>query len=251
MTVRIYLTSRVRVENGEHLLDERALPGRQGRLVLAYLAAERSRPVARDELGLELWGDEVPDAWEKGLMAIISKLRAALRSIGLPDDTLRTAFGCYQLVLPPGSWVDIEDAAHAVHEAETAIAAGRPLDGYAPAYVAYMVGRRPFLIGEDGPWASRRRGALREIYLRALECAIVCDAANGELSEAVQAAEDLIALEPFRESAYQRLMCALAEAGNRAEAIKVYERCRRVLDEELGVPPSAQTRAVYNQVLQG
>ena len=251
MTVRIYLTSRVRIENGEHLLDEGDLPGRQGRLVLAYLAVERSRPVSRDELSLELWGDDVPDAWEKGLMAIISKLRAALRSVSLPEDTLRTAFGCYQLILPSDTWIDVEDAANAVHEAETAIADGRPRDGYGAAYVAYHVGRRPFLIGEDGPWASRRRGALRELYLRALECAIVCDAANGELAEAVQAAEDLIALEPVRESAYQRLMCALADAGNRAEAIKVYERCRQVLDEELGVPPSAQTRAVYDKVLQG
>ena len=252
MTLRIYLTSRVRVENGDLLLDEAALPGRQGRLVLAYLVAERVRPVSRDELGLELWGEEdVPDAWEKGLMAIISKIRAALRSVGLAEDTLRTAFGCYQLKLPPDAWVDIEDAAAQVHAAETAIASGRPLDGYGAAYVAYTVGRRPFLTGEDGPWASRRRGALREVYLRALECTIVCDAANGELAEAVQAAEDLIALEPMRESAYQRLMSALAAAGNRAEAISVYERCRRVLDEELGVPPSPQTRAVYESVLRG
>lgn len=251
MTVRIYLTSRVRVENGDLLIDESALPGRQGRLVLAYLVAERTRPVSRDELSLELWGDAVPDAWEKGLMAIISKLRAALRSVGLPADTLQTAFGCYQLMLPYDTWVDIEDAATAVHAAEVAIAAGRPLDGYGWAYVAYHIGRRPFLLGEDGPWASRRRSALREVYLRALECAIVCDAANGDLAEAIQAAEDLIALEPVRESAYQRLMCALAENGNRGEAIKVYERCRRVLDEELGVPPSAQTRAVYESLIKG
>jgi SARP family transcriptional regulator, regulator of embCAB operon len=250
VTLRIYLTSRVRVENGDLLLDERDLPGRQGRFVLAYLVAERTRPVSRDELSLELWGDEFPEAWEKGLMAIISKLRSALRRVGLPADTLRTAFGCYQLALPADTWVDIEDAATAVHAAEAAIAVGRPRDGYGWAYVAYHVGRRPFLIGEDGPWASRRRSALREVYLRALECAIVCDAANGELAEAVQAAEDLIALEPTRETAYQRLMCALAEAGNRAEALQVYERCRRLLDEELGVPPSAQTRAVYESVLQ-
>lgn len=123
MTLRIYLTSRVRVENGDLLLDEDALPGRQGRLVLAYLVIERHRPVSRDELSLELWGEDVPDAWEKGLMAIISKLRAALRSVGLPDDTLRTAFGCYQLSLPPDTWVDYESAAAEVHAAETAIEA--------------------------------------------------------------------------------------------------------------------------------
>ena len=44
-------------------------------------------------------------------------------------------------------------------------------------------------------------------------------------------------------------MRALAEPGNRAEALGVYERCRQLLDEELGVPPSAQTRAVHEKIL--
>ena len=49
--LRVYLTSRVRLEDGEVLVDERDLPGRQGRLILAYLVAERARRVSRDELG--------------------------------------------------------------------------------------------------------------------------------------------------------------------------------------------------------
>ena len=48
-------------------------------------------------------------------------------------------------------------------------------------------------------------------------------------------------MEPFRESAYVRLMDAHAGAGNRGEALRAYERCRRLLVEELGVDPSPPT----------
>jgi SARP family transcriptional regulator, regulator of embCAB operon len=247
--LRIYLTSRVRIEAGEVLIDERDLPGRQGRLILAYLVAERARRVSRDELAAELWGDDVPPAWDKGLMAIISKLRARLRSAGLPTDALETAYGGYQLRLPADTWVDIEAAAAAVHDAEILLAEGRPHDAYPWASVAYFIGRRSFLPGEDGPWTTRKRAQLRELHLRALDCSVVCTAANGEVADAVQAAEDALTLEPLRESTYQRLMRVYADAGNRAEALRVYERCRKVLDEELGVPPSPETRVVHEQIL--
>jgi DNA-binding SARP family transcriptional activator len=37
--------------------------------------------------------------------------------------------------------------------------------------------------------------------------------------------------------------------GNRAEALRVYECCRNLLSDELGVPPSPQTEAVYLDIL--
>lgn len=248
--IRIYLTSEVRIENGPVLIGERHLPGRQGRVVLALLVAERDRPTSRDVVAEELWpGGEPPVAWEKAVMAIVSKLRAALREAGLGDDALATSFGCYQLRLPADVWVDIEAAADAVHRAETSLAVGDVNAAYPEAAVAYFVGRRPFLVGEDGPWVRRKRIQLRELYLRALDCCVVCQAANGELADAIQAGEDALAIEPFREATYRRLMQALAGAGNRAEAIRYYQRCRAVLAEELGVPPSAETEAVYTAIV--
>jgi DNA-binding SARP family transcriptional activator len=66
---------------------------------------------------------------------------------------------------------------------------------------------------------------------------------------AARHAEQAVAVEPFRETGYQRLMRAHAAAGNRAEALRVYERCRCLLAEELGVSPSPQTEAVYLDIL--
>jgi SARP family transcriptional regulator, regulator of embCAB operon len=248
--LRIYLTSQVRIENGETLVGERDLPGRQGRVAMAMLVLERQRPVTRDELAEELWPAEPPPSWEKAVMALISKLRAVLRQAGLGDEALETAFGCYQLRLPSDTWVDVEAAADGVHRAETALAAGRPLEAYPWAAVGYFVGRRPFLAGEDGPWVRRRRIQLRELNLRALDCAVETTAANGEVADAIQAAEDALAIEPLRETTYQRLMRVHAQSGNRAEALRTYERCRVLLGEELGVPPSPETVAVYEEILQ-
>jgi SARP family transcriptional regulator, regulator of embCAB operon len=66
---------------------------------------------------------------------------------------------------------------------------------------------------------------------------------------AVKHAREAVAIEPFRETGYQLLMRAHAAVGNRAEALRVYERCRSLLSEELGVLPSSQTEAVYLDIL--
>lgn len=247
--IRVYLTSEVRVEHGDALLRERDLPGRQGRVLLAMLVDGRDQPLSRETVAAELWPEDPPPAWEKAVMALVSKLRAAFRDLGLPDDTLTSAFGCYQLRLPADTWVDVESSADAVHRAEALLANGDWKQAYPWAAIGYFIGRRALLAGEEGPWVTRRRLHLRDLYLRALDCCVECCSANGELAEAVQRAEDALALEPYREATYRRLMQALAGAGNRAEALRVYERCRALLDEELGVPPSKETEAVFTEIL--
>ena len=62
-------------------------------------------------------------------------------------------------------------------------------------------------------------------------------------------AEQAIELAPFREAGYRRLMEAHVAAGNRAEALRVYERCRRLLADELGAYPSPETESMYRALL--
>ena len=46
-------------------------------------------------------------------------------------------------------------------------------------------------------------------------------------------------------------MILLARNGQRSAALAQYERCRRVLEEELGVEPSPKTTALYEQIRSG
>jgi DNA-binding SARP family transcriptional activator len=249
MPLRIYLTGRVLVEESGTLLDERRLMGRQGRLAFAYLVGEHLRAVSRDELAEELWLGRVPPSWERSLSALISKLRALLASAGVSDVALTGSFGHYQLLLPADAWIDVEAASEAIDRAESALRADKPQEAWGWAQVAYQISRRPFLTDEEGPWVTLKRSELRDVLVRAHECLSEPSIFHTEPEYAVKHAKEAVALEPYRERSYQLLMRAHAAVGNRAEALRVYERCRGLLSEELGVPPSPQTEAVYLDIL--
>jgi DNA-binding SARP family transcriptional activator len=248
--LRVYLTGEVQVEHGDRLLRESQLPGRQGRLAFAYLAVERERAVSQSELAELLWPDGVPASWTVALSAIVSKLRSRLGGVGLSrSEVLVQAFGCYQLRLPAGAWVDVEAAASTLHQADGALLAGDAKAAYGPALIATVVSRRPFLAGDESPWVDGRRSSLADTLVRALECLSRASAANGELALALAHAREVVRIEPFRESGYRLLMSLLGARGERAEAVRVYEQCRSILAEELGVSPSSETAALHRQLL--
>jgi len=181
----------------------------------------------------------------------MTKLRALLEECGIDGSSaLTAAFGCYRLALPAGAWIDVDAAASAVDRAEAARAAGALDEARAQASTAAELARRTFLPGEEGTWVEEQRRDLRDILVRSLECLRDTALADGKLGDAVRYAAEITELEPFRESSYRALMQAHAAAGNPAEALRVYERCRRFLAEELGAYPSVESEAAYLEILQ-
>lgn len=250
VSLRIYLTGRMSVEHHGTLVEQDAFPAAQGLRAFARLVMDRRHAVSRDDLAQVLWPEKLPRTWEVSLSAIVSKLRVLLGKVGLKKgEVLSNALGCYQLNLPSDAWVDVEAAAGAIHEAEVARKAKKPAKSFTPAQIAYQISRRPFLPGEEGPWVDGEREKLGTIFVRSCESLADCYIWNGEPSRAIEVAKLVVAREPFRETAYQLLMRAHAAAGNRAEALWVYEKCRKLIAEELGADPSPATKAVYLQVL--
>jgi DNA-binding SARP family transcriptional activator len=186
--VRVYLMGEICLVAGDATLRAEQLPGRQGRLATAFLVSERSRPVSRDELADVLWPGTLPERFEVGLSAIVSKLRAAFSRLGLAREALISADGCYQLGLSAGSWVDADAAIEGVHLSEGALLAGRHADAYGPAVVAASILRCPFLPGMEGAWIDARREALCAAHVRALDCLAEVHEWNGERALALRAA---------------------------------------------------------------
>lgn len=247
---RIYLTGRIAIEYaGEVVLEERQLPGRQGRLAFVYLALNRHRPVPREELVGTLWSDAPPRELEASFSAVLSKLRAALKKPGIGEigvDALRRSI---ELQLPADAWVDVEAAINALDEAEGACRRDDRMTGWTHANVAAAVARRPFLGDEDAPWVHAWRERLKSMLRRALACLADLSALNGEAPLAVQYANEIVELDPYQEPAYQRLMRLHAAAGNRAEALRVFARCREFLREELGASPAPETERLFLEIL--
>lgn len=244
--VRFYLTGRVCVE-GDRIVDQTALPGRQGRLAFVHLVAERHRPVPLDELAAALWGERLPSSWETSLRAVVSKLRTVLATAA-PDALLSSDAGCYQAHLGAG-WVDVEAAANAVDRAEGALRADDLDRAWSDATVAAGIARRPVLPGEDLPWVGALRGRVRALRVRAIDVLAQVYLARGDHPLAITMARELVDLEPFREAGYRHLMLAHLAAGDRGEAVRVHAGLRQLLNEELGIEPAPDTVRVFEHVL--
>lgn len=209
---------------------------------------DRGRPVETVELARAFWGDARPPMWRAQVGDVAQQI-ATTCADKVPELELRTTGDLLELRAPMETWVDVEAAVEAVHEAEGALRTGRPRDAFGPSAIAHHISRRPFLPGETSEWVTSQRQKLLSVHLRALEARGAVFLWNGEASLAVDAAKEVISLEPLRETGYQLLMKGLAAVGNAAEAIRVYEHCRVVLQRDLGAKPSAQTRAVYEDLL--
>ena len=224
---------------------EGELAGRQGREVFAYLALNRRRPVSRDEVAAMLWPDQAPRAPEAALNTILARLRRVL------GHTALGARGQLTLVLDPGSWIDVEVAEDGAHRATALLDAADPAGARLRAAAAFELIAGPLLPELAHSWVEPWRRDLGDLSARLMGLMVAAGLALGgsDLQDATRWSERLIEREPFRESAYAMLMEVHAARGDVAEALMVYERLRRLLSTELGVPPSASIAAVHQRLL--
>lgn len=89
-------------------------------------------------------------------------------------------------------------------------------------------------------WVLVERERFRQLRLHALES--LCDrlTAAGKFAQAVDAGLTAVSAEPLRESAHRTLVRAYLAEGNRAEALRQYRFCKKVLADDLSVTPSPE-----------
>ena len=241
---RIQLCGRLSIEiDGVELAG--ALRGKQVPLLLAYLVMSRDRPVGREELIGALWPDDAPRSQDAALRTLLSRLRSVLGpSVLVGRDEL-------VLELPEPAWVDIEAASLHVERADQALQTGDPRGAWALAQVPLNIASRGLLPRAQAAWLDIRRGELADVRLRALEVIGRAGLAMGgtQLGSVQRAARALITAEPYRESGYVLLMQSLEMQGNVAEALRVFDRLRTLLRDELGTAPSPDAIAAYEVLL--
>src|SRR3954449_1280896 len=239
---RIHLCGRLIVELSGRRLED-TLRGRQGRLLFAYLALHRDRPVRRDELAEALWsGRGAPPAYESLLAPPLSRLRKALGP-GVLEGRSEL-----HLILPEDAWIDWEIAPERLRTARITASAQEACEA---AREAVEITERGLLPGLEAPWIDAKRGELADLRVEALEAMALAGAKLGGAAwpEAEQAARAAVQAQPFRESARAALMEVLRARGNVNEALRVYEDVRVLLREELGSSPGAALVAVHEHLL--
>jgi DNA-binding SARP family transcriptional activator len=238
------LCGRLSIEiDGVQLADR--LRGRQVRMLLAYLVLNRARYVARDELVEALWPRSGRSSHDAALRTLLSRLRSAVGSAAVVgrDELI--------LGLPEPVWVDFEAAASELARAQQALERADPRAAWALAQVPLNIASRGLLPGAQAGWLEPPRQSLEDIRLQALEVIGAAGLRMGmaQLASVERSARALIEAEPYRESGYVLLMDALAMRGNVAEGLRVFERLRALLREELGTTPSPEALTAHERLL--
>jgi len=230
------------------------LPGAAERALLALLLLSPGRPVAASTLIDRLWGDgDLPADPSNALQLRVSKLRRALA--GTDAAVVRDGAG-YRADVSPDA-VDAEAFVAGVQAARSRGGRGAGGDRAAGAaeaaelYGAALArwGGDPLADFAGQPWAMVEAARLSQLRLAVLTERAQLLLAAGRPGEAVTDLDPVVAADPTQETLAGLLMTALYQSGRQADALEVYARTRAVLDDDLGLEPSAALRALHQKVL--
>ena len=234
---------RVRLLGGFEIegVPERDLGSRKGRALLKVLAVARGKPVPADRIADALWGDAQPSHPGDQVGVLVSRLRGVLGR----DRIVRTDSG-YVLVV---EWSDVDELSKLAATASQALEEGRVGAARAAAGAALALAGGPLLPDEEGEWVETERAAIGAVISRVARLAVDAAVAAGDHGGAAALAEQALARDPYDEAVLRALMRSHLAAGRPASALAAYARVRRRLAEDLGVPPTADTEALYSDVL--
>ncbi len=228
------------------------------RALLAYLAVE-GRPYERAALAALLWPGQPEPSARQSLRQTLLYLRQALgeteraqpvivattKTLQVQRDGIDSDVQRFQQLLTPCATHDHTDlltcpACIERMQAAIDLYQGEFLHGF------FVKGSQPF---EE--WALFLREQLHRQTLDACTILVEYYQAQGDARQVQHYAARQLAWEPWREAAHRQMMWALAANGQSGAALAQYATCCRMLAEELGAQPEAETTALYEQIRRG
>src|SRR5256885_3294040 len=223
-----------RIEAGRTVIETDT---RKATALLAYLALSE-QPQRRSTLAALLWPDTDEQKSRGALRRTLSVLRSALgdRWLQADGETIHLEQANVR--------VDVLEFRHAMRDGRledaAAFYAGDLLAGFSlrdsPAF-------------DD--WQAAETEALRADYADVLSRLAANAERSGDLAAAIGHAKRRLALDPLNEPAHRDLMRLFARSGDRTAALRQYREAVRLLDQELGVAPTAETRALHEAIEAG
>lgn len=232
--LRLYLLGPFRLERAN---ESMRLPTRKAESLLAYLTLTPPETRhAREKLAALLWGDSPDDLARSSLRRALVLLRQVIG-----NDLLLTDREIVQLNPAYPLWVDAREFQT---QAERSLK-----DSHAdPASLDISLYRDDLLIDFYDEWITPLREHFRSLFIEALLKRTHHARAQKDWAHAIQFARIVLQKDAANEIAHQQLMNGYWRTGKRNAALNQFKECERILKQELGVEPSAETIALYNQI---
>ncbi|MGD2126931.1 MAG: bacterial transcriptional activator domain-containing protein, partial [Desulfobacteraceae bacterium] len=221
--------------------------------LLKYLFFRRHESgIILDEALELLWPGMNPEVTRPNLRVILSMLRKVFKNPKIGENgfpNLMREGNRLILSLGRNGWADVDEFMGQIKLAEYKERRGLWSDALshykktASLYYGDFISDEPY-----ADWCSMEREYLRDQFLTALFRMADCQERLGDLSAAISTLYHLLKLDRYREDAYRRLMHLCFSAGRKGEIIRVYDLCRKNIEEDLGVNLSEDTLDLYRNL---
>ncbi|HEX5703531.1 MAG TPA: BTAD domain-containing putative transcriptional regulator [Pyrinomonadaceae bacterium] len=217
--------------------------------LLSYLLVARGRRHSRESLASLLWGEVPTSKSKKYLRQALWHVKTALESNGSPQEpVLIVSRDWVQLNSQFEWWVDVDPFEQAVAAANGV--RGESLDESKAKMLkeAVRLYRGDLLEGWYHDWCLFERERFQNMYLSVLDKLVNYSEVHSEYEAGLDFGTTILRYDPASERTHRQLMHLRYRSGDRTGALRQYERCVKVLDEELGVKPERSTTALYQQI---
>ncbi|PYS98300.1 MAG: hypothetical protein DMF63_16740 [Acidobacteria bacterium] len=232
-----------------HLFAPDAWTTRRARDIFCYIATSKHRRVPKEVLIDAFWLDQDMATVEKNFHPTISHIRKALNSRqAFKQNFVVFRDGAYQLNPELSYSIDTEEFDLCITDAEKAKRekdAGRFRSSLESAYAVY---RGEFMAGIYEDWADERRQYYTEQISRVTSALAKLSLSEKRWTDALKFSAEALRDDPYREDMHRLTMKALASQGKPTAVKKHFEDLQKILKDELGIEPSAETRKVFQEL---
>jgi DNA-binding SARP family transcriptional activator len=232
---------------GKRRLGARDFGGIKPRKIFEILLAHRGRPVAKEALAEALWTGGLPRNVAATLETYVSVLRRHLDPGGrLGHELIVTEHEAYRLDARLVR-TDLDE-----FDALLARAADADTDSGARLYLERALAVADGTLFEGEPyasWAEEARDLVRDRRCKARLQAAESAMAEGDLDASLAHALVAIEHDEYDERGYRMAMVALYGLGRQKEGLELFHCCRSKLDDELGIEPTHETKALFTSIL--
>jgi DNA-binding SARP family transcriptional activator len=225
------------------------LTARPGSL-LAYLALSHGQYFTRGELLATLWGERHESSAVGCFNTTLWRLRKAVERPPLRAGELIASDHRGAVGIPHGARFVLD-----VEEFERLVVPplAKPIEKLSANDVALLregaaYYKEDILAGFSDEWALREREKLRRHHLNALGRLMQLSTIASDHAGAIGYAQQILDRDMLREDIHCELMRLLVLSGQRAMALRQFERCRDALRRELAIQPTRETMALYQQI---
>lgn len=249
LCVRMFGVLTVSVD-GKRISDDL---GPTGRLLSGYLFEYVDQVHRRERLVEMFWGRLDPDRARAAFNTALWRMRKLLARE--PDScggqNLR-AHGS-EIILERAPWMTIDTHcfASAVKERTELHSVADIASRVAVLELAIRDYVGPFLEGQDADWILEERERLHSLYVRAESELVRHYGYNERYEDAIAAARRILVADPFRESVFRTLALLFVLNGQRANALRLFDRWRASFRSELGIDPMPQTIRLADDIRSG